>query len=547
MREIARTIALTAPFVEGTVLLAARMLHVQTPTAQTIIESLTPGRSPTFGELWDVTGPDVERLAADAGTPVSPVDARAFADLCRKADPWTPICPSCGELTLSAVAGKVYETPALGTVCPFCSAAAIALSPVVLRRVNWATGALVEPGIAEDIRSVPGKAIPLTDDKIRAWAGRVDSNLDRALAAAGLSIAAFLALFNLRLGRFEKWGWEEAKELLARPAEFGLWNPQEYDRRIAEAFRFADAREVTNLPRRFLTDGRSRDQFGEVTINGRAYLLAGRLGRGDTCDVYLARTDDDMPLFAIVKALVTDDRDLLRREVTNLKRLAEADVSGSELFKSTVPEYVAEGVMRRPDGSEWPVVVYRYRHGFDWSLSDVMAEYPEGVDVETMVWMANRLFLNMDWFHAVGLVHGALIPPHLIVHARDHSMIQVGWGMAGRAGQRIVGVSAAFEAYYPEEALSGRVNAQTDFAMAARSLIAVVGGNPATGQLPANVPEPVAQLLVRYARYPGSSTRGLRTTAMDLYNDWKGVMESVFGPPSYHPFHMPRQTGGARS
>lgn len=540
MREIARTIALTAPFVQGTVLLAARMLRLQPTDAQSVIERLTPGRSPTFGELWEVTASDAERLAVDVGASVSPVDARAFADLCRKADPWTPMCRNCGELTLSAVAGKVYETPALGTVCPFCSAAAIALSPVALRRVNWATGALVEPGIAEDIRSVPGKAIPLTDDKIRAWAGRIDANLDRALADAGLSLSAFLALFNLRLGRFEKWGWEEAKELLARPAEFALWQKEELDRRIAEAFRFADAREITNLPRRFLTDGRSRDRFGEVTIGGRAYLLAGRIGRGDTSDVYLARTDDDMPTFVVVKALVTDDRDLLRREVANLKALAAADAKGSDLFKSTVPEYVAEGVMRRPDGSEWPVVVCRYRHGFDWSLADVMAEYPEGVDVETMVWMANRLFLNMDWFHDVGLVHGALVPAHLVVNARDHSMIQVGWGTAVRPGQRLVGISEAFEAYYPEEALNGRVTPQTDFAMAARSLIAVVGGNPATGELPSRVPGPVGDMLARYARYPGAPTRGLRTSAMDLYTDWRDVMESVFGPPRYHPFHMPR-------
>ncbi|OGL95649.1 hypothetical protein A2348_03470 [Candidatus Uhrbacteria bacterium RIFOXYB12_FULL_58_10] len=544
MREIARTIALTSPFVQGTVLLAARMLHLQPSDAQSVIERLTPGRSPTFGELWDVKGPDVERLAADAGASVSPVDARALAELCRDVDPWTPMCPSCGELTLSAVAGKVYEVPALGTVCPFCSAAAIALSPVLIRRVNWATGALVEPGITVDIRSVPGKAIPFMDDEFRAWAGRVDANLDRALAEAGLPIYAFLALLNLRLGRFEKLGWEEARELLARPDAFGLW--QELDRLIADAFRFADEREVTNLPRRFLADGRSRDQFGEVKINGRAYLLAGRIAQGDTSDVYLARTDDAMPLHVIVKALVTDDRDLLRHEVANLKTLATADVSGSELFKSTVPEYVMEGVMRRPDGSEWPVVAYRYRHGFDWSLADVMGEYPEGVDVETMVWMANRLFLNMDWFHAVGLVHGALIPPHLVIHARDHSMVQVGWGMAVRPGQKLVGISEAYAAYYPEEALAGRVNELTDFAMAARSLIAVVGGNPATGQLPSHVPEPVGEMLVRYARYTGAPTRGLRTTGMDLYNDWRTTMESVFGPPRYHPCHMPRPTATAR-
>lgn len=541
MRANARTIALPLPFVQGTVLLIARTLRVQLAEAQTIIDRLFSHRTPTFGELWETTDGDVQRVATDAAIAVSPLDARGLRDVLRKVDPWTPVCGPCGELILSAVAGTVYETLSVGSACPFCSAGTIALTAMTLRRVNWVTGALVEPNVTEDVRSFPGKRFPLTDAGIRAWARRINPDLDRALTESGLPLYVFLAYHNLKLNRFEKWGADEAQELLADPDTFGLWQREALAARIEEARRWAAAREVTNLPRAFLTDGRARDTFGKVTIGGRAFLLGGQVARGDTSDVYYGRTDGDMPTFVIVKALAAhEDADLMRRELTNLRLLGAADVSRSELFKGTVPQLVAHGTMRRPNGSEWPAIAYRYQEGTDWSLADVMAAYPEGVDPETMVWMANRLFAIMDWFHAVGLVHGSLVPPHLVVHARDHTMNVVGWSVAVRPGQKLPGISAAYEAHYPTEALDGRVNAQTDIATAARTLLAVAGGDPTNGRAPSSLPEPIAKLLVAHARYPGNSVSGLCATAADFYRAFGATTESVYGKRRYHPFHMPR-------
>ncbi len=544
-RELARTISLPSKFLAGTMLLAARMLSIDWSKASEIIDGLTPGRAPTFGDLWRTERDDLLRVASQAGVIVSPIDAKSLTDLFRQVDPWTPICGHCGNFPLVAIGGKAYEPVPAGMACHLCDKGVTALSRVVLRVPNWAMGALVEPELANDVRSIPRTSIPLTDEAIRAWAGRIDPDLDRALKEAKLPLYGLLAYFHLKLQRFEKWGWVEASELLTKPREYGLWG-DDVSRYIDEALRFLDAREVTNLPRAFLSNGHPRFLTGTATLNGTTYQLIGQMGQGDTSDVHLAMTGGELPMLALVKIMVTADEDLIAREVTNLRRLDKINIQFSELFRGNVPQLVEHGTLRLENGSSWPAMAYRYQYGSDWSLADVMREYPEGVNGPTLAWMANRLFEIMSWYRHSDLVHGAILPEHLIIHPADHTMMVIGWNLAVRDGERLLGMSIPNEGYYPEEAANDKVNHATDLAMACRTLIAVAGGNPANGSLPASFPEAMAKILVDHARYPKNPTVGLATLAHVLLDRWKKIISAEYGARKYVEFKMPRPAAGGK-
>ena len=71
-------------------------------------------------------------------------------------------------------------------------------------------------------------------------------------------------------------------------------------------------------------------------------------------------------------------------------------------------------------------------------------------------------------------------------------------------------------------------------------MIAVLGGNPGDGGLPASVPAPLAEFLRLHARY-GKAGAGKRIDdPLELEQAFGRLAESLYGPRKYHPFKMPR-------
>ncbi len=551
-RDLSRTLPIGGAFVRGTSALIVRTLRVGDADASRMIRQLFPKRMPTFGDVWAVTADDLARLSSDAGLAVSPVDARDLVSLFQRIDPWTLFCQNvvdeCEQFVLSADADTTSIRA--GTLCPYCRVGTFGIEPMLLRRINWATGTLVDPEMREDIRTVPGKAIPLLDDGIRAWAGTIDRNLDRALADAKLPIYALLAYFNLSLQTPTAFGPRQAERLLAGPAAFGLDDAETLRRHVDGAKRFRDAREVTNGPKEFLTDGKRRDAFVPFTLNGRPYLVEGLLGNGDKCDVFRARTDSETPELVIVKALACEeDADLFRSEIAVARRFQTFDDVSSEFFRQFVPDVADAGTVAFPDGTSAPAVAYRNAHQFDWTVADILREYPKGIHPKDVVWMTNRVCDLLAWIHGKRIVHGAIVPDHLVIKCETHSVRIVDWGYASGIGQPLRAMSVANGVYYPDALRpETRVDVTHDLAMACRVGIALLGGNPATGQTPRRVPtidegpvaipDPIADLLFRHAMY--ATSRPAVTTVAAFKAKLKVAAEAAYGPPRYHPFSMPR-------
>lgn len=69
------------------------------------------------------------------------------------------------------------------------------------------------------------------------------------------------------------------------------------------------------------------------------------------------------------------------------------------------------------------------------ALEDVRRAYPNGVDPRASVWIWKRLLELLGWVHRAGYTHGAVIPHHLILHAKDHGVVLAGWSSVVRSGK----------------------------------------------------------------------------------------------------------------
>ncbi|MCY0996831.1 hypothetical protein OWM54_06720 [Myxococcus sp. MISCRS1] len=276
-----------------------------------------------------------------------------------------------------------------------------------------------------------------------------------------------------------------------------------------------------------------------VTVAGTRYVLLGRLGQGDSCDVFLARRDARITEMVVLKvARALSDGDLVAREYEILEELQGSSAQGAEHFTRLLPQPVARGKVKDPVGTARPAAVYRWMSGFQHSLTELRQVSPEGIDPRAAVWMWKRALEVLGFVHRAGYVHGAVLPPHLLVHPRDHGVMLVGWSNATRYHSTLAlpSASVAHPDFYPEALLDGATpSPATDLAMLARCLAWVLGGTAATGLAPSKVPAPLVALLRDQARLQG----GARVDAWSVKEEVSRAALEAFGPPRFVPFTLP--------
>jgi serine/threonine protein kinase len=273
-------------------------------------------------------------------------------------------------------------------------------------------------------------------------------------------------------------------------------------------------------------DGRLR-----LAIDGRTYLILGKLATGDSTDVFLGRWVQRLGEQVVIKVLRSaSDRDLLVREHAFLRRLHESPLPGTSHFAGLIPEPVACGPAR-VGASERFLMVLRWRSGFLHTVEDVMRYYTQGVDPHVAAWVFKRVLEILHWSHQSGVLHGAVLPPHILIHPRDHGAMLIGWSSAVGATtvgtQRIPAVSRAWKSWYPAGSSASPAN---DVAMAARSVLAMAGAS--TFDSGGTLPGPISSLMIQAAGGAFSDALALRTLLSER------IVE-VFGPPQWHPLWMP--------
>ncbi|GAA2577117.1 molecular chaperone DnaJ [Actinomadura fulvescens] len=313
------------------------------------------------------------------------------------------------------------------------------------------------------------------------------------------------------------------------------------------------------------TGGRTRDAFtrlnslwrtynradaATMTTRRHSYRLGGTKAEGDLANLYAASYDDGARQAVVKLPRDPRDSDLIEREAVALRQLPE---DGDERFRAYVPRLVE--TFRHRDaatGEQRQANAIGALDGFH-SLAEVRAAYPDGVDPRDAAWIWRRLLVALGFAHRAGVLHGAVLPEHVLIHPEKHGLVLVDWCYSvpgcysyADATGRVPAMVDRYASWYPPEVPARQqASVATDVYMATLCMAELMGDSGAgagTGRT-GNVPKPMRLfakgcLLTSQKRRPNDAWR--------LLGELDELLERLYGPRRFRPFHMPDPTPDPR-
>jgi hypothetical protein len=218
------------------------------------------------------------------------------------------------------------------------------------------------------------------------------------------------------------------------------------------------------------------------------------------------------------------NNDLLEREASALRTV---ETTGDSRFLPYVPRLI-ESFRHRDEntGVDRRINVIGTAPNLH-SLAEVHAAYPDGVDPRDVAWMWRRLLVALGFVHRAGLVHGAVLPTHVLIEPDDHGVVLVDWCYSAGPGDRIPALVPEFADWYPSEVHKRQSPGPgTDIAMAARCMRFLMGG-----KAPRRLRAFAAGCVL-------SSVDARPDDAWRLLDELDGVLTNLYGPRRFRPFRL---------
>lgn len=302
------------------------------------------------------------------------------------------------------------------------------------------------------------------------------------------------------------------------------------------------ANEVLSDPEKRARYDRTGSAAATVIVSRAAsYTIESCAATGDVADVYQACSSKGATV-ALKVARNPADTDLMAREWDALKTLhppGTTDSSARCYFPPAIETFkVDDGVHRRRqvNVTSW-LTDYR-------PLTEVAEAYENGLAIEHATWIFNRILEALHFAHSAGIVHGAVLPQHVMVYTGasdvdplNHGARLVGWTFSTKIGGKVPAIVSGDRVMYAPEILAKRtVTAATDIFMAARCVQRMVG---ASTRIPTYF-----RNFMRGCALDSQSARP--QSALDLHQEFKEHMARHYGPKKYIKFTMPYAARGAK-
>jgi hypothetical protein len=270
----------------------------------------------------------------------------------------------------------------------------------------------------------------------------------------------------------------------------------------------------------------------DAQVGGRRYRGYAEPLRGDLCDLYPADADGVALLLKVSRSAATNN--LLGAEARAL-RLVAGKLEGQPL-RAHFPTLEDAFLLADSAGARRQVNVLRTEAG-TLRLADVLRSLPLGLEPADAAWVFNRILAALAVAHDLGLVHGAVLPEHVLIRPADHNGVLIDWCYSVPVGEPLRALVAHRSADYPPEVQARRpVTPATDIYMAARCMARLLGGTGDAASLPARVPAPLRALLAA-CLIPAPRRRP--TDTWQLFDDLQSILRTWYGPPVFRPFPLP--------
>ncbi len=268
-----------------------------------------------------------------------------------------------------------------------------------------------------------------------------------------------------------------------------------------------------------------KEKVSLITIASKTgnYSFETLLAAGDLSDVYAG----EKHFAKIVRS--PKNNDLILNEANILKKLNAVESK----LKIHVPKIV-DCVDINVASVNKKVNIFEANSGC-FTLEKVIEKYPKGVTPNHAAWMWNRMMGALHLAHSNGFIHGALVPNNFLINPETHNGILIDWCYGCAKGGTIKAIVPKYKAYYPPEVFEKKALTATDIYMSAKCIIKVLGGNPETNYIPDSVPKEFAGFL-RYCTFVSYTKR--ESDVIVLFNEFREVLERIFGKPKFHEFKM---------
>ncbi len=217
------------------------------------------------------------------------------------------------------------------------------------------------------------------------------------------------------------------------------------------------------------------------------YHVKKKLAGGDICDIYLAQIEWTKKDVILKIARTPRNNDMLENEANVLKDLYNLKDPKHEIFMQWLPKLIE--TFKLDNGTIKRVVnVIEYIGNTNYDLEEVKLAKPN-LEMEHAVWMFNRIMGGLSYVHLdKGYIHGAILPPHIMINPETHGGIIIDWSYAVKKNTKITAISSKWKAFYPPEIFK-KENATpaVDVWMGVKTIIYILGGDVNTNELAKSV------------------------------------------------------------
>jgi len=244
--------------------------------------------------------------------------------------------------------------------------------------------------------------------------------------------------------------------------------------------------------------------------------------RGEVANLYrcVYQGEDDEEVAWLKMCRDPKDNEMVAREALVLRRL-QAD--GDEEFRYGAPAVVEAFKHRDPSKANRQCIVREMDPGLV-TLADVHRAYPDGLDPRDVAWMWRRILAVLGWAHQVGVVHGSVLPEHVLIEPIKHRLMLVGWGHSVEMAGRLTSIVGGQRDWYPDEVLKKEpAGAHTDIYMATRCMEYLL-------------PNPTPLPFKAFAR---GCTFLRPDDAWGLKAEFDDLIARLWGSRTYRPLSMP--------
>lgn len=275
--------------------------------------------------------------------------------------------------------------------------------------------------------------------------------------------------------------------------------------------------------------GRRRPTYAVNSFDAgpNRYYVGRKIGESEHTiryEAFLEREGQPVGEVMIKIAKSTADNSFLQTEIRNLDLLHALQVPQWRHLPFIMDRLQYEGRIG---------VVLRKTSGHTLSEIRQHPNWRNGVDQRHVAWMLDRLFSLLGYVHSQDIAHGRLHPDCILIQPLSHNALAFGWSGAvhkpAASGERVVARHDEFTA--PEVKEGGRVGPWSDIYSIGKVMIWLLGGNPATNEIPEGVEKRFASFLLKLVK----EDRKLRPSkAWELHDGHCRLKESLWGKKFLH-------------